>query len=361
MKGSRYVVILLLTARALLATAEARGEEPAKSEAREHFKQGVALFDERRFGDALAEFQRSYSLYPAYSTLYNIGEVSVALGRPLESVEAFEKFLAEGGPSIPAGQRERVEAELKAQRGRVGDVHVTGLPSGAEVRVDGVVLATAPMSAPVRVPAGRHRVEAMLDGYHAERRDVDVAGQEHLKLVFELRPVAPAAGTIAPELVAPAPAEQVRVDPVAGGPERGASEGGAPAAGVPRASQPGGAAAAAQGSTGALQRIVGYCVGGLGLTAAGVGVAIAVAGQGKHDEALTQWASGDKATARQTEADSASEKTTGYITMGIGGAVLLTGAIVVLVAPSARPSQAGVSIRPWFGSSAAGANVGGVW
>jgi len=83
----------------LLATTSALADGPI-DQAPAHYRQGAAAFDERRFADALAEFERSYALHPAYVTLYNIGQVHVALGYPMEAIEALNKYLADGGESI---------------------------------------------------------------------------------------------------------------------------------------------------------------------------------------------------------------------------------------------------------------------
>jgi hypothetical protein len=301
---------------------------------------GVQLFDERRFGDALPEFERSYALYPAFGTLYNIGEVRVALGHPVEAVDAFERFLAQGGESIPSEQRGRVEAELRLERARVGDVRVTGLPAGSEVRVDGTPVAKAPMTAPVRVAAGHHRLEAMADGYRSALREIDVSGQGHIELGIPLTllsmPTAPAAGASVPSASQPA-----------------ATSNGPAEAALPTA--PG------RPAPGAAQRIVAYCVAALGLATTGAGIAVAEAGQAKHDEALTQYASNQKQTAVQTEADSVHEKNIGYVTMGVGGGVFLAGIIVYLTAPTGRRLHSALGVSPWIGTSAAGATLGGAW
>jgi hypothetical protein len=316
-------------------------DDSAKQAAREHFKQAVQLFDDRRFADSLVEFERSYALYPAFSTLYNIGEVRAALGHPVEAVDAFEKFLTQGGASISAEQRARVEAELRSERGRVGDVNVGGLPAGSEVRVDGVPVAKAPMTGSVRVAAGHHRLEAMADGYRSALREIDVPGQGHVEITIALIVLAAptpagASSPVAMAAVPPTPSPLLTADARTSGAE------------APRA-------------PGSAQRIAAYCVGGLGLAATGTGIVITALGQNKHDEALTQWAANEKSTARQTESDSVHQKTIGYVTMGVGGAVLVTGVVLYLTAPTRRPSRTGVNFAPWIGTSAAGATLEGQW
>jgi hypothetical protein len=358
MKSWPALAVLSILA-ATCVTGAARADEAAKTKARQHFKQGVELFDQRRFGDALAQFEQSYGLFPVYSTLYNVGQVHVALGHPVQAVEAFEKLLVQGGASVPAEQRNRVESELKLQRERVGELKLSVLPDAAVVRVDGDPVGKAPLNGLVKVAAGHHRIEAMLDGYRSEQNEIDVPGKGHVELAFKLVALAPVAQPAAPTpAVEAAPARPTAVPailPVAPAPVA-----------TPKQPPPNSAAAppeqhAGSSSGGTVQRVFGYLFAGAGLVGSGVGIALAVDGQSKHDDALVQWANGDKATAQQTESASSKEKSQGYVVIGASGAVMLTGAILLITAPSGHSASARVNWSPWVGTSVAGASFGGTW
>jgi hypothetical protein len=343
-------LLLICGAQGFAGTAHA--EDSVRVQAREHFKQGVALFDERRFGDALAQFERSYSLFPAYSTLYNVGQVQVALGHPVQAVEAFEKYLVQGGASIPADQRIQVEAELKAQRQRIGDIKFAVSPDGAELRIDGDRVGKAPMSSPVNVVAGHHRVEVMLDGYRMEQREIDVAGQGHVELQLKLEALAQVGPLLAP-LPPPAPAPTT---PAPAAPANAFAPTAPPAPASPiiataRPTTPSGG--------GTALKVFGYLFTTAGLVGAGVGAAFAIDGQNKHDDALEQWTAGQKDVARVTEQDSQNEKKRGFVIMGVGGGVALTGVIMLIAAPSSQPSQGRVHFAPWIGVNTGGASVEG--
>ena len=79
--------------------ARAAFGEGATSE--EHFDKGVAAADAGRFVEAADEFRLAYRMSEAFLILYNIGQVEALRGRPVEAVEAFERYLAEGGPGDP--------------------------------------------------------------------------------------------------------------------------------------------------------------------------------------------------------------------------------------------------------------------
>ena len=339
-------------------TGTAHADETAKTKARQHFRQGVELFDQRRFGDALAEFEQSYGFFPVYSTLYNVGQVHVALGHPVQAIDAYEKFLVQGGASVSAEQRARVEAELKTQRERVGDIKLVVSPDGTDIRVDGEPIGKAPLKSAVKVAAGHHRVEAMLEGYHTEQSDIDVPGQGHVEMMLKLQGLAPIASQVAPVLPSDsksasttniniAPASAPQASPMLPAPNDNTP---------PQRQQ-----YSESSSSGAVQRAFGYLIAGAGLIGGGIGIALAVDGQSKHDNALKQYADGNKELAHQTETESSNEKTKGYVVIGASGAVMLTGAILLVSAPSGHSGNARVNVAPWVGSSVAGASVGGTW
>lgn len=345
-------VALMLTALCVTASAD----DSAKTKARQHFKQGVEYFDERRFGDALFEFEQSYALFAVYSTLYNVGQVQVALGHPVEAVDAFEKFLTQGGASIAAEQRARVESEVRTQRERIGDVKLNVSPDGTEIRIDGNPVGKAPVKEPVRVAAGHHRVEAMLDGYRSEQSEADVPGKGHIEIMFRLQslpqlvaaPVATPAAAQPPEKQA-VPAANAAPPPAVNPPVQ-TSNSPPPSSGTVEPS-----------SAGGVQRFFGYLLAGAGLVGGGVGVAFVVDGQSKHDQALTQYTNGDHAGAQTTEDNSSKEKTKGFVVIGASGAVMLTGAILLIAAPSGHSGSARMNFVPWVASNTAGASVGGNW
>src|SRR5207244_312856 len=104
----------------------------------------------------------------------------------VEAVEAFERYLAEGGAEIPARRRMAVRTEIETQSARIGTIDVRTAPLGAEVFVDGVSVGRTPLPKPIRVAAGRHRVQATLAGRGAETRALEVVGRSDVSLSLAL-------------------------------------------------------------------------------------------------------------------------------------------------------------------------------
>ncbi|HKO50810.1 MAG TPA: hypothetical protein VJV79_23985 [Polyangiaceae bacterium] len=323
---------------AALFAPSAWADEPAQVEARKHFQQGVAFVDSRRLPEALAEFERCYALYPAYGTLYNIGQVHAALGQPVAAVEAFEKYLADGGAVIVAARRARVEKELATQREQLAELAVQVTPAEAELRIDDHPVARSGAAVKRWVTAGQHLLSASLAGYQTQQRSLAVRAKDRVEVALTLELQPPVVAAVAP---LPRPAEPAAQAEASGELARHRSQ----------------------------QRLAGYLVTGVGLAGVGAGIAIAALGQAKHNDALDQWYAGDREGARSTEAASSDQKTAGYVVIGVGGAATLVGAILLLTArspaSSATPPSATArtdwNCSPWLMPSVLGASLQRRW
>ncbi len=148
-------------------------------EAKAHLATGTQLYDENNFRGALVEFQRAYELAPSYKILFNIGQVSMELQDYASAVKAYSRYLAEGGPDVPADRVAQTTAEIDRLKGRVGRITVV-TAAGAEVLLDDVAIGFAPLPEPVPVNAGQHKVTVHLTGRDPVSRVYDVAGRQEI-------------------------------------------------------------------------------------------------------------------------------------------------------------------------------------
>jgi PEGA domain len=187
----RYPSVCALTsALFLFSVSPARAADPPpdakKAEAAQRFDRGLQLFDDGDNSGALAEFKRTYELFPNPMVLYNIGLVYAAMGRPVNSVDALEPAIKGGG--LPPKQLERATSTLEDQKARIGRLTVTTNPEGARIEVDNVEVAKTPLAAPLRIAEGSHIVGAVAEGFAPARKEVVVAGNSEASLAFELVP-----------------------------------------------------------------------------------------------------------------------------------------------------------------------------
>jgi tetratricopeptide (TPR) repeat protein len=365
---SRCLLAFLLLCSPLRASMAWAQSDP-KAAAHEHYEKGLAAFDEERFNDAAEEFEAAYRISPAFAVLYNIGRVNVALGRSVEAVQAFEKYLAQGAASIAAGRRQEVRAEIDKQRSRIGSLMVRTVPDSADLRVDGKLIGKTPLAQPLLVTAGRHTIEALLSGYTPQVRELEVGGMAQIDIDLRLEAVVgPGAGnpsTPPPSPVsAPAPAAAIPPVQVAPTPVQIVL---APAPATPPTYS---ASASEVGGSSNAMRMWGYAVAAAGLVAGGAGVVIAVTGVSAASDARDRAASATAPTpTAQAQYDQASsdfeaaknQTQLGWIVAGVGGGVLLAGVLLVVISPDHKTSAGLPRVAPWMTANGGGIAAAGAW
>ncbi len=338
------LVFLAIGLRLGFSPLAAAGDKPstnvddARVAARAHFDKGLAATNAQRFGQAAEEFQKAYDLWPDFKVLYNIGRVRVALGQPVEAVDAYEAYLAQGGDAITTERKEEVRREIDEQRPRIGTIAVHASVDGAEVRIDGRLVGHSPLPTAVRVAAGKHAIEALLPGQPAQLREVDVPGAATMAVELEFAPKV--------ELVAPvASTTGVGASPVV--------------ADVPRDPAHG-------------RRALGYVVSGAGLVAVVAGTALAFGGLFADNDARANALAATTASpvtmsdltkydqARQSHDDARTRNELGWTMVGIGGTAFVAGAALVIVS-SRVPSPFGHEVAARIVPQPTGLALQGTW
>ncbi len=181
---------------------------PELQEAKVHFQQAVALFNDGNFNAALAEFQRAYDLRPSPGLLYNIGLTQKALFRYDEAVDTLERYLAEETKLSPERRAEclQLTTEMKAL---LAPITITIEPAGAVVSVDGRSIGKAPLLRPLRLAAGSHTLETSADGWKTQKRDLMVSAGIPLNLNIRLDLI-PKTGQV--RINAAPPESEIRID-----------------------------------------------------------------------------------------------------------------------------------------------------
>jgi len=176
--GFKTLSSLLLAA--LLAVAANARADAIEEQAKDAFNEGATLFTQGDFEGSAEAFRRAYALKPSWKLLYNIGQSEAAAKRHGPALEAFEKYLSQGGDDIPEERRDEVVNELERLRPVVGTLEIDA-PDGALVVIDGVVRGASPLPGLVRVSAGvDHTVQIRLGKEVLANRTVSVGGRENL-------------------------------------------------------------------------------------------------------------------------------------------------------------------------------------
>ncbi|HEY5933345.1 MAG TPA: PEGA domain-containing protein [Kofleriaceae bacterium] len=186
--------LVLLAILAVLVPVTAFAQKPDKQQQKEadrHFKSGVALYKEAKYGEALAEFERAYEIAPHPLVLYNIAGCHRELSHYADAVKFYNRFLTEGKGKVPAARLTTAQTELDGILARIARVTVTVAPSdGATIILDGNTLGTL-VEMPLMLPPGEHKLVARATGYKDVERTVRVASGDELTIELTLVAVPP--------------------------------------------------------------------------------------------------------------------------------------------------------------------------
>jgi tetratricopeptide (TPR) repeat protein len=196
------------------AATDSAPDATAKQEAARRFEHAIKLYEEADYTLALAEFERVYELVPEYRVLYNIGQVSIQLGRYARAFRTLKEYVARGGAELAPDRAAAVQADLTQLAGKIARLSIQVEQAGAQISVDGVAVGRAPLAEPLVVDVGEHRVQVELAGYLAQSQSFTLAGGDRREAAFVLQQPQPA--TPPPVAVEAKPAPPPRpVEPAA--------------------------------------------------------------------------------------------------------------------------------------------------
>lgn len=188
-------LISLLSWLAVSAPARVHADDPAASEedspqyreALERFEDAERIFEGGDYRGSLAEFQRIYDLLEGhpnrYFVLYNLGRAYEELHRYDRAIEMYRQYLEEGGAE--ADGRADVEASLRALERLLGTVEIAIVgPERAQVWLGEWQVGEAPGT--ISIPGGQHVIELRADGFEPQRREIEVAARQTVRIEVSL-------------------------------------------------------------------------------------------------------------------------------------------------------------------------------
>ncbi len=132
----------LLVAALVLAASTARAD--VRTEARRHFRQGMALIAEGNVEEGVAELEEAYDILPHPNVLYNIGRAYAESGRYAQAVEYFERYIESDPPD-----RAEVLGFITALRARIEALEAREGETPAQPEESAEATTQSPETAPV--------------------------------------------------------------------------------------------------------------------------------------------------------------------------------------------------------------------
>ncbi len=181
------VVVALMSA----GPARTGAQQSEDEQSRQLFEQGRELADHDRWGEALEYFRRARSLVERPSIVFNIGVCLFTLGRHVEAVAAFDRFLEIADREGDADKIQRTNGMLRQSREAIATLELRVAPANATLAVDGrAVPGTGPLRTLVLDP-GEHVVRFSAPGRHVGNLRLSVLPGQRVMRVVDL-PEAPA-------------------------------------------------------------------------------------------------------------------------------------------------------------------------
>jgi cell division septum initiation protein DivIVA len=191
-----YLILLAILAQA----SPSAGDPQAKAQAQALLGQGTKLYQQGDVAGALEQFNAAYAAYASPKLMFNIGQANRDLRRPVEALEAFEKFLA-GAADAPPEMIADAHKSVSQLQEKLGRIQIDCETAGAEVSVDGKSVGLAPVPDPIWATPGRHQVTAKHASTAPALEDVDVTAGSVSTVTLQLRPLAASLVASAPKAV----------------------------------------------------------------------------------------------------------------------------------------------------------------
>jgi len=190
-----------------MVTAAHAAPDAKLEEAKRHFAQGVALYNDGNFNAALAEFDAAYKLKQSPSVLYNIGLTQKSLFHYNEAIDSLQEYVAKD-KKIKPDQQKQVQQLISEMRALLAQVTVNVIPDGAVIKLDDRAIGQAPMK-PYGIAAGNHKIDISAEGYKPQGKDILVTAGQPQTLNFKLEAI-PKSGKA--HITANQPLSEVKID-----------------------------------------------------------------------------------------------------------------------------------------------------
>ena len=148
---------------------------------------GVELREQGHDDQALVEFRRAFAMTPTPRGRAQIALAEQALGLWVAAEIDLLEATSAPDPWI-ARNRTALTQSLAVIQQHLGSLEIRGGSAGAEVFVDGASVGTLPMASGRRVEAGTRNVEVRAKGYYTASRVVTVPPAGIARETIELRP-----------------------------------------------------------------------------------------------------------------------------------------------------------------------------
>jgi TPR repeat/PEGA domain len=176
----------------LLATGAAAQSavRPENPDADRFVAEGIELRAQGKDNEALRAFQKAAEIDPdSVRVQIHLATVYQALGNWLSADEYLSMALARQNHPYVNRHRQTLEDAKRVIDSNIGRLEVEGDPAGAEVRLNGRLVGTLPLAAPIRSTIGSYLLEVRREGHYAVQRPIVITGGGLVRESIHLEPL----------------------------------------------------------------------------------------------------------------------------------------------------------------------------
>jgi tetratricopeptide repeat protein len=172
------------------ATAQDLQNTAENPEADKFVERGIQLRAEGKDAEALKAFEKAAEIDPESVRIQlHLATVHQALGDWLAADQYLSLALRRQNHPYVNRHRKALEDAQRVISANIGSLEVDGEPAGAEVRLNGRLVGTLPLSEPVRVVIGSYLLEVRLDRHYTAQRPIVITGGGLVRESFRLEPM----------------------------------------------------------------------------------------------------------------------------------------------------------------------------
>jgi hypothetical protein len=174
--------LLLTSSLCAPALAQDSATRPENPEVEKLVSEAIALRAQGKDLAGLEALKKAAEIDPrSVRVQVHLANVYQALGQWLAADEYLRLALAQPNHPYVVRHRQALDDARSVIDDNIGRLEVEGEPAGAEVRLNGRLIGTLPLAAPVPVTVGSYTLEVKLDGHYAARRPIVIAGHDFVR------------------------------------------------------------------------------------------------------------------------------------------------------------------------------------
>jgi TPR repeat/PEGA domain len=187
------VSLLLMACLPCAISGEAQAQSSGRAENPEADKfvaEGIELRARGKDTEALRAFQKAAEIDPdSVRVQIHLATVYQALGNWLLADEYLSMALARQNHPYVNRHRQTLEDAKRVIDANIGRLEVEGEPAGAEVRLNGRLVGTLPLAAPIRSTIGSFMLEVRHEGHYTAQRPITITGGGLVRESVRLEPL----------------------------------------------------------------------------------------------------------------------------------------------------------------------------